>query len=144
MSPKRNPDDVRRDGLLEDKLGCRFHEQKRYRAMELALCSLPDDDYQKLLAKRQSFVWWVPRGNAYACVMPVRSERMLYLSPVLELMPLTLARFAVLHEIAHIVLGHEGGSDAQKEGEVDDKLREWGFGDQVDAARADEVAFCGS
>jgi len=150
---KRNFDTILEDMLWPDiDLENDPEKSQRHFAIYTVLVSIPDQDYEALKERVQSFEWFIPdkdvRGFVrrwHAQVYPPEKAAgnlqelpyvdMLYLSPQLERMSLASAIAVTAHELAHIVLGHDLFPDAQKaprqEDEAWELVRRWGYEKEV-------------
>jgi len=133
-------------------------ESVRHQAIAEVLCSIPEDDYERLkaAAESDSFVWFMPHAQTHGMVYPVNAThypepeesglqhvpyaRVLYLSPRLERAARDIVVATVAHELAHIVLGHElwHYPDVEEAGEeaAFELLCKWGFERQAKKHRA--------
>lgn len=121
----RTLDDVANDMLWpEYGLGGPDPEQStRHAALAEVLCTIPEDDYRKLVSKADSFRWFIPDNMVlgmncpfHATVFPEEEPgsllqempyvHLIYLSPVLERRARDTAVAVVAHELAHVILGH--------------------------------------
>lgn len=127
---------------------------RRYEALAIVLCDIPEDDYETLKSKIDSFVYFIPeyetQGYVYpfpATVYPPEQEqrrpyvRVLYLSPVLEQRADDTIVAAVAHELAHIVLDHRLHTTSKEQYEQQEdaawqRVRDWGLERQVTKSEA--------
>jgi hypothetical protein len=128
-------------------------EGSRIQAALNVLCSLPEDDYKRLVDAIDSFQWFIPESWSLGMVYPFfanvfprkkRGEslslrpyaRVIYLAPALENWAFDLVVAVVAHELAHVILDHpiHGLSDEvyeKNECEVFQLLCKWGFGSEA-------------
>ncbi|HEX3035734.1 MAG TPA: hypothetical protein VHT73_11500 [Thermodesulfobacteriota bacterium] len=124
-------------------------ESVRHRAIAEVLCSIPEDDYEKLKETfKKGYGWFIPpcfvKGLIqpfYATVYPEEVKGttlqsgpyvpVIYLSPILEETEWNIVLVVVAREIAHVVLGHKlpGTEEEYKVQEVSvfDYVCKWGF-----------------
>ena len=118
------------DGVADDMLWPEYgfggpdpEQSTRHAALAEVLCSIPEDDYCKLVSKADSFQWFIPDDMVlgmnypfHATVLPEEEPEsllqempyahLIYLSPVLERRAWDVAVAVVAHELAHVILGH--------------------------------------
>jgi hypothetical protein len=120
----------------------------RHRAIAEVLCSIPENDYEKLKeAFNQGYEWFIPSYFTKGLIQPFHAtiypkERegtalqpspyvpVIYLSPILERTEWDIVLAVVAREIVHIVLGHKlpmTEEDHPLEEAVFDHLCNWGF-----------------
>jgi SAM-dependent methyltransferase len=128
---------------------------RRLLAIEEVLTTLPPEPYQHLKAVAADFEWFVPSDTVLGQVRPFRASvkcptseapsipwaRIVYLSPLLEQQEWPVVVTVVVHELAHVILGHrlhdlDLESFERQEEAAWHAVREWGFGAEAD--RADE------
>jgi hypothetical protein len=128
--------------------------RRRLRALEEVLSTLPPEPYQRLKEQAARFDWFIPGEAILGQVRPVRARsdctrresepgpwtRVVYLSPLLEQQDWAVMVTSVVHELAHIILGHrlfdlDREEYGQQEQAARRALREWGF--QMEADQAD-------
>ncbi len=129
----------------------------RHRAVAEVLCSIPEDDYERLKeAFKKGYEWFIPpyiiRGLVqlfYVTVYPKEVEGttlqpdpyvpVIYLSPVLERTRWDIVVAVVAREIARVVLGYRVRAaeeyKAQEEA-VFDLICKWGFERETKKYRA--------
>ncbi len=123
-------------------------ESRRLQALEEVLSTLPPEPYRQLQGEAARFDWFIPGDRVLGQVHPFRAgvgaerwARVVYLSPLLEQQEWPVVVTVVVHELAHVILGHRlldldrVTYDRQEEA-VRQAVREWGF--QVEAERTDE------
>jgi SAM-dependent methyltransferase len=128
---------------------------RRLRALEEVLSTLPPEPYQSLKEEAARFDWFIPSGAMLGQFRSFRATvdrptadggsasqaRVVYLSPLLEQQEWPVVVTVVVHELAHVILGHRlHNLDRQaydhQEQAVRNAVRDWGF--QVEADRADQ------
>jgi hypothetical protein len=120
----------------------------RYAAVAEVLCCIPEEDYQTMTERWDSFQWFIPHiredGMNYPFVATVDPEpetgiqlaphsHVLYLSPMLEGRAWSYVLAVVAHETAHLVLDHpvltrDDEVYEDQENEARELVRRWGFG----------------
>jgi len=151
----RSIDTLMEDFILPVTMGLGDVEEKsrRDKAIIEVLQTIPEDVYKKLIDYIDDFVWFIPHEYTYGGVHPFPTttpkrtlktghtintcSKVLYLSPVLENKdiewPVVVA--VVVHELAHIALGHELTTNLEKETIQEDEmyknLCEWGFEEEL-------------
>jgi SAM-dependent methyltransferase len=128
---------------------------RRLRALEEVLSTLPPEPYQLLKEEAARFNWFIPSDTMLGQVRPFRAAvdhptedggsaphaRVVYLSPLLEQQEWPVIVTVVVHELAHVILGHRlHGLDREaydhQEQVVQNAVRQWGF--QLEADQADQ------
>ncbi len=128
---------------------------RRLRGLEEVLTTLPGEPYQQLKEQVASFNWFIPSDIVLGQVHPFRATvdcrtaaagsgpwaRVVYLSPLLEQQEWPVVVSVVVHELAHVILGHrlhdlDRETYEHQEESVRNAVREWGFQDE--AERADD------
>jgi hypothetical protein len=123
-------------------------EGRRVQAVVEVLSRLPEDAYHVLVKLVDSFTWFLPHYGVRGMITPFYSTvtprkkrnelkivpyaKVLYLSPVLEGSAHDIVVAVVVHELAHLILGHnETGVDdstyLKQEAEVYNAICRWGF-----------------
>jgi SAM-dependent methyltransferase len=127
----------------------------RLLALEEVLSTLPPEPYQRLKKEAARFQWFIPSDLALGQIHPFRAVadlpptetgsvpwvRVVYLSPLLEQQEWTVVVTVIVHELAHVILGHQvldldRDTYGNQEEAVRQAVRKWGF--QVEADQADE------
>lgn len=134
---------------------CPEYDEPRNTAIIEVLRRIPESDFQQLEEAADRFVWFIPKYDALAAVMPFHSthpeehiegsnlsvspySRVLYLSPLIADVDLDVAVAAVSHELAHIVLNHEIDCPSEEEyksqeDEAWELVGRWGFTQEAKA-----------
>jgi hypothetical protein len=131
-------------------------ENLRILAIEEVLATLPLEAYQLLKEEAARFEWFIPSDQVLGQIHPFRAAvdwpnpgavrrpwaRVVYLSPLLEQQDWSVVITVVVHELAHVILGHQVldldlADYERQEDEARQVVRQWGF--EAEAERADEL-----
>jgi hypothetical protein len=117
---------------------------RRMWAIEEVLCRLPGEQYEIWRACIRDVAWFIPDKELWGQVDQFPNKNIIYLSPILEFVQSDAAIAGlVVHEIAHVILDHIGAKLTydEKEQQVYQAVREWGFAEESDAADKELFGF---
>jgi hypothetical protein len=115
---------------------------RRGQAVMAVLRRIPESDFNRLVALKGTFRWFLPRASLFGVVkrIPATHDRgrdpsaqIVYLGPHLEAAPWDVVINVAAHELAHVVLGHESrdvrndADLARMEAEAYRLICRWGF-----------------
>jgi len=113
---------------------------RRYEGITEVLRRIPQDDYEKLLIKKDTFRWFIPPKDQFGLVqtfeithdnkklksghMRREQAQIIYLSPELEKLETDISIAVIAHELAHVFFEHE---ETYQEKEAWELVHKWGF-----------------
>jgi hypothetical protein len=137
----RTPLDLLNDELLP--LGSQGYENDynfyprgiRFDAIVEVLTTLPPDEYERIKSTASSFRWHLPGKGVWGSVGENPTGKRIYLTPLLECVELSRETVVglVAHEIAHLILDHDGSGGREDEAVVESKIIGWGFAAENEA-----------
>lgn len=113
---------------------------RRYEGITEVLRRIPQDDYAKLLKKKDTFRWFIPHKDQFGLVkkfeithdkkklksgyMRREQARIIYLNPELEKLETDISIAVIAHELAHVFFEHESTNQEKEAWEL---VNKWGF-----------------